>query len=96
MAHYIILASWTEQGVKNVKDSPARLDAARAAARKLGCTIGDFYMVTGAADMLIIVEAPDDAAMAMFTLALAKAGNLRTTTMKAFTEAEYRKIIGAL
>jgi uncharacterized protein with GYD domain len=96
MAHYIVLASWTEQGVKNVKDSPARLDAARAAAKKLGCTIGDFYMVTGTADMLIVVEAPDDAAMATFNLNLARGGNLRSNTMKAFTEAEYRKIIGAL
>lgn len=96
MAHYIVLASWTEQGVKNVKDSPARLDAARAAAKKLGCTVGDFYMVTGSSDMVIIAEAPDDAAMATFNLTLARGGALRTTTMKAFTEAEYRKIIAGL
>ena len=96
MAHFIVLANWTEQGVKNVKDSPARLDAARAAAKKLGCTIGDFYMVTGTADMLIVVEAPDDTTMATFNLNLARGGNLRTTTLKAFTEAEYRKIITAL
>ena len=96
MAHYIIMASWTEQGVKNVKDSPARLDAARALAKKMGCTIGDFYMVSGAADMVLTAEAPDDATMASFNLTLAKGGNLRTSTMKAFSEAEYRKIIGAL
>lgn len=96
MGHYIVLASWTEQGVKNVKDSPARLDAARAMAKKLGCSIGDFFMVTGAADMVILAEAPDDATMATFNLTLARGGNLRTTTMKAFSEAEYRKIIGGL
>ena len=96
MVHYIVLASWTEQGVKNVKDSPARLDAARAMAKKMGCTVGDFYMVTGSADMLIIAEAPDDATMAAFNLSLARGGSLRTTTMKAFTEAEYRKIIAGL
>ena len=96
MAHYIIMASWTEQGVKNVKDSPARLDAARALAKKMGCTIGDFYMVAGSADMVLVAEAPDDAAMASFNLTLARGGNLRTTTMKAFSEAEYRKIIGGL
>ena len=96
MPHYIVMANWTEHGVKNVKDSPSRLDAARAMAKKLGCTVGDFYMVAGAADMVIIAEAPDDATMAIFNLNLAKAGALRTTTMKAFTEAEYRKIIAAL
>lgn len=96
MAHYIVLANWTEQGVKNVKDSPARLDAARALAKKMGCTVGDFYMVTGASDMLIIAEAPDDATMAAFNLSLARGGALRTTTMKAFTEAEYRKIMAGL
>ena len=96
MPHYIVMANWTEHGVKNVKDSPSRLDAARAMAKKLGCTVGDFYMVAGAADMVILAEAPDDATMATFNLNLARGGNLRTTTMKAFTEAEYRKIIAAL
>ena len=96
MAKYIILTSWTDQGVKNVKDSPARLDAARALAKKMGCTLGDFYMTAGATDMVILAEAPDDETLAKFNLTLAMGGNVRTTTMKAFSEAEYRKIIGGL
>jgi uncharacterized protein with GYD domain len=92
LAKYVILANWTDQGIKNVKDSPARLDAARALAKKMGCTIGDFYMTAGATDMVIIADAVDDESMARFNLALAGSGNLRTNTMKAFTEAEYRKI----
>jgi uncharacterized protein with GYD domain len=96
MGTYIMLANWTEQGIKTVKESPARLDKARAAAKKLGCAISAFYMTAGKADMVIIVEAPDDATVARFNLANGMAGNIRTNTMKAFTEAEYRKIIGSL
>jgi uncharacterized protein with GYD domain len=96
MAKYIVLSSWTEQGIRNIKDSPARLDAARALAKKMGCTLGDFYMTAGAADMVIIAEAPDDETMARFNLALASGGSIRTTTMKAFPEDSYRKIIGGL
>ena len=96
MAKYVILTCWTEQGIRNVKDSPARLDAARALAKKMGCTLGDFYMTTGATDMAIIAEAPDDETMARFNLTLAMGGNIRTTTMKAFNEEAYRKIIGSL
>jgi uncharacterized protein with GYD domain len=96
MAKYIILSSWTEQGIKNIKDSATRLDAARALAKKMGCTLGDFYMTSGATDMAIIAEAPDDETMARFSLTLASGGNIRTNTMKAFTEDTYRKIIGGL
>jgi uncharacterized protein with GYD domain len=96
MAHYILLTNWTEQGVKGVKDSPKRLDAARALAKKMGCEMRDFYMTMGKYDMVAMVEAPDDAAMAKFGLTLASSGNIRTTTLKAFSEADYRKITGAL
>lgn len=96
MAKYVILTCWTEQGIRNIKDSAARLDAARALAKKMGCTLGDFYMTTGATDMAIIAEAPDDETMARFNLTLAMGGNIRTTTMKAFSEDSYRKIIGSL
>lgn len=96
MAHYIILADWTEQGIAKVKDSPKRLDAARKLAKKLGCKAGDFYMTIGKHDMLLHLEAPDDATVAKFVLTLAGGGNVRTTTMKAFPEGEYRKILGSL
>ncbi len=96
MNTYISLASWTENGIKNVKDSPGRLDAARALGKKHGVTLREFFMTTGTTDMLIIAEAADDTAMAKFNLSLAMAGSVRTTTLKAFTEDEYRKIIGSL
>jgi uncharacterized protein with GYD domain len=96
MARYIELLNWTDQGVKNVKDSPKRLDAARQLAKKMGCEVREFYMTTGACDMVVIVDAPDDEAVAKFNLTLAMGGNVRTTTLKAFPEDAYRKIIGGL
>ena len=96
MAKYILLVNWTEQGVKSVKDSPKRLDAARKLAETAGAKMGDFYMTMGGYDMVAHVDAPDDATLAKFVLHLAGGGNVRTQTLKAFSEDEYRKILGAL
>jgi len=96
MAQYIMLSNWTEQGIKNVKESPKRLDAAKALAKKFNGEILDFYMTTGAHDMVVMLEAPDDEAAAKFALSLGSAGNVRTTTLKAFPEQSYRSIIGSL
>jgi uncharacterized protein with GYD domain len=96
MATYISLVNWTDQGIKAVKDSPGRLDGARALAKKYGCTMRDFYLTIGAADMVAILEGPDDESVAKFSLALGSSGSVRTTTMKAFSEESYRKIIASL
>jgi uncharacterized protein with GYD domain len=96
MARYIMLTNWTEQGIKNVKESPKRLDAAKALAKKLNSDIVEFYMTTGAHDMVLILEAPDDEAAAKFALSVGSGGNIRTTTLKAFSEKSYRAIIGSL
>jgi uncharacterized protein with GYD domain len=96
MAKYILLVNWTDQGVRNVKDSPKRLDAARKLAESAGAKLGDFYMTMGGYDMVAHVDAPDDATVAKFVLHLSTAGNVRTQTLKAFSEDEYRKILGAL
>ncbi len=96
MAKYIILANWTDQGIKNVKESPDRVDVVRALAKKLGCEMQDFYMTIGAYDMVVTIEAPDDEAMAKLALTIGRAGNVRTTTLKAFSEDSFRKIIADL
>ena len=96
MAEYILLINWTEQGIRKVKDSPKRLDAARKLAKSCGAKLGDFYMTIGKHDMVSHLTAPDDATVAKFVLSLAGGGNVRTTTLKAFTESEYRKVIGSL
>jgi uncharacterized protein with GYD domain len=96
MARYIQLLNWTDQGVKAVKDSAKRLDGARETAKKMGVEIRDFYMTIGSCDMVVVAEARDDESMAKFGLTLAMGGNVRTTTLKAFPEDAYRKIIGAI
>lgn len=96
MTTYVCLLDWTQKGIENVKDSPKRLDAAREAVKATGGEIRDFYMTIGKHDMVLVVEAKDDAALAKALLKLASQGSVRTTTMRAFSEAEYRQILGAL
>ena len=96
MARYIMLVNWTDQGIRTVKDSPKRLEAARGVAKGVGAEIKDFYMTMGDHDMVVVVDAPADEAMAKFALVLGGAGNVRTKTLKAFSETEYRAIIGSL
>ena len=96
MARYILLVNWTDQGIRNVKESPKRLDAARDVAKSLGAGITEFYMTMGDHDMVVVMDAPNDEAIAKFALRLGGAGNVRTKTLKAFAEAEYRSIIGSL
>ena len=96
MAKYIVLVNWTDQGIKAVKESANRFDAARDLAKKLGCTIGEVYLTIGPYDLVVMFEAPDDETAARFNLTLASGGNVRTTTHKAIPEDSYRKIIGSL
>ncbi len=96
MSTYFILANWTEQGIKAVKASPKRLRAAKRLAKDCGLKFRSFHMTLGRYDIIVSVEAPDDEAVARFALALGSAGNVRTTTLKGFTEQEYREIVGSL
>ena len=83
-------------GIRAVKDSPDRLDAARGLAAELDGEIREFYMTMGGYDLIFIAEFPDDATCADFVLRVGALGNIRTTTLKAYTEAAYREIIAAL
>lgn len=96
MATYISLVSYTDQGIRNIKDSPKRLDAAKKLLKDLGGDLKAFYLTLGQYDIVTVAEAPSDDVLAKFVLALASAGNVRTTTLKAFPESEYRKIIQGL
>jgi uncharacterized protein with GYD domain len=96
MVTYIILVSYTEQGIRDIKESPARLEAAKDAFLAVGAQLKEFYLVTGQYDIVALVEAPDDETMAELALSLGSKGNVRTETLRAFTEEEYRKIILAL
>jgi len=70
MATYIILGNYTEQGVGQIKDSPKRLDAARASAKSLGVTLKDFYLCMGDHDFVVIAESNSDESVAQFILTL--------------------------
>src|SRR5439155_8145160 len=96
MAEYVLLVNWTEQGIKNVKESSKRLDGGKALAEKLGCKITKFYMTFGVYDQICTIEAPNDEALAKYVLTLSQAGNIRVTTLKAFSEPSYREIISSL
>jgi uncharacterized protein with GYD domain len=96
MATYIILANWTEKGIENVKGSPGRLDAAKQAFAAAGAELKEFYMVMGRYDMVVVGEAPDDETVAKIALRIGSGGAVRTETLRAFTEGEYRQIINAL
>ena len=96
MPSYITLLKWTQQGIGNVKDSPSRLDAGRKAFKKLGVKIKDTYLTMGRYDLVCIVEAPDDESFAAAMISLGSQGNVQTESLKAFPEADYRKIIGSL
>ena len=96
MPTYIILANWTDQGARNVKDSPRRLDAAKKALEDVGGEFKSFFMTMGDIDMVGIYEAPDDAVSARVILQVGQLGNIRTRTLKAFPESAYREIIASL
>jgi uncharacterized protein with GYD domain len=96
MSTFIMLANWSDQGIRAVKDSPKRLDAARAALESAGGKLKSFYMTMGRHDMVFVLTAPDDAAAARFAVQLGQLGNVRTETLRAFEEAEYRQVVGSL
>ena len=96
MPHFVILIRYTQQGMAKIKESPARLDAAKKAAEKAGGKIHAWYLTMGKYDAVLIYEFPNDEAGAKFALSVGALGNVTTQTLKAFTETEYRKIIGGL
>jgi len=96
MATYISLINFTEQGIKNIKDQPGRLDDAQALARSLGGEMKQIFLTMGGYDMVAITELPDDETAARMALTVGAGGNVRTTTLKAFDEATCRKIVASL
>jgi len=93
MATYISLVNWTEEGIKNVKESPQRFNAFKKALQDAGGKVIGFYLTMGRYDMVVITEGPSDEVAASLILSTASRGQIRTETMKAFTEDQYRGII---
>ena len=88
MPTYVTLINWTSEGIQTVKQGPSRLDATRKAFEALGVKMKDFYLMMGRYDLMFIVDAPDDAAVAKALLSVGAQGRLRTETCRAFTEQE--------
>jgi uncharacterized protein with GYD domain len=96
MATYIVLSSFTDQGVRNVKDTTKRADAVRELAKKFGATAKEIFWTLGRYDVVAIFEAPDDASMTALGLALGAAGNVRTQTLRAFSREEMNGVLAKL
>jgi len=93
MPMYIAMANWTDQGVKNLKDSEDRAKAFKKMATEMGCTVHGLFFTMGRYDIAVRIEAPDDVTMSALTSKLASLGNVRTETMRAYTEAEFAQIM---
>ena len=85
-----------QQGIERIKEGPARPDAVKETMRAAGVELKAFYQAFGRYDFVSIVEAPDDAMAFRLLVAIGSQGNVRTETLRAFTEDEYRKIVAAL
>ena len=96
MPTYIILANWTDQGIRNVKESPQRLEGAKKAIEAAGGKWLGFYLTMGKYDMVVIAEGKSDETVAATLLAIGSGGSVRTETLKVFPEDEYRQIIAKI
>ena len=93
MATYIALSNFTEQGLRNVKDTTKRADAVKEAAKKLNVEITQIYWTLGKHDLVVVFDAPDDETITAFELTIGKAGNVRTQTLRGFDRSEMNAIL---
>jgi len=96
MPTYLTLMKLTEQGVKNIKDAPKRVEAARKVIEGAGGKMPNFYLTMGEHDYVAITEFPSDESATAFLLGLGALGNVRTTTLRAFTEKEFAAMVKKL
>jgi uncharacterized protein with GYD domain len=96
MAHFVTLIRFTQKGIAAIKDSPTRLDGAKKAAGAVGGKLHAWYLTLGHYDAIAVWEFPSDEVYAKAMLTVATQGNITTETLKAFTEEEYRKMLGSL
>ena len=96
MPTYITLYKYTDQGIKDIKNAPKRIEAAFKATEAAGGKVLAFYSVMGEYDYVAVSEVPSDEAAATFALALGSLGNVRTTTLRAFTKEEFAEMVKKL
>jgi uncharacterized protein with GYD domain len=96
MATYIMLGNFTDQGIRNVKDTTKRADAVREAGKKHGVNMKEIFWTMGQYDMVVTIEAPDEASVSAFALAVGAAGNIRGQTLRAHSRDEMNAILAKL
>ena len=93
MERYVVLAKFTDQGIKDVKNAPKRIDGAAKLAESLGGKLVDFYLVMGEYDYVLVVDVPNTEVVTSGILTIGAIGNVRATTLRAFSEDQFTKII---
>ncbi len=96
MPTYVALANYTDQGIKGIKDSPARLEAIKKLVADHGGEIKEFYLTLGEYDMLAVINTPNDDVLARLLLTIGTDGNIKTTSFRAYSEDEFRRIVAAV
>lgn len=96
MGTYIALSSFTDQGIRSVKDTTKRAEAVQEAAKKFGAKMTQIYWTLGKYDLVVTIEAPDDESATAFALAIASSGNVRIQTLRAFNKEEMNGILGKM
>lgn len=96
MATFLVLGCFTDQGVRAIKDSPKRADAFKEMAKRIGVTVKDVYWTLGQFDIVAVCEAPDDATASALAFSVGALGNVRTQTLRAFTQADIGGIMGKM
>jgi uncharacterized protein with GYD domain len=96
MATYIVIANYTDQGIRTVKDTTKRAEGIKDTARKFGVTLKDIYWTLGAYDVVATFEAPDDISFTAFGLSMGAGGNVRTQTLRAFSKDEMNVILSKM
>jgi uncharacterized protein with GYD domain len=95
MTRYLTLLRFTEQGAKNIKDSPSRALAFKAEAGKAGVKVEGQYWTVGAYDGVLILSADDESKVLHVLAGLASKGNVRTETLRAFDEGEFAALVSS-
>jgi uncharacterized protein with GYD domain len=96
MPTYVTFFHLTQKGIETVKRAPERIEAAKRAYEAMGAKVKGFYLLLGRYDAVVISEAPDDETAARLALSISSMGYVRSETMRAFSEAEYRDLIAGL
>jgi uncharacterized protein with GYD domain len=96
MVTYVVLAHFTDQGIRNAKESPKRAEAFEQLAKTFGVTVREFFWTQGQYDIVTILDAPDESSAMALNLSLGALGNVRTETLRAFSAADMKSSIAKM